>query len=260
MDGQTQSVPRVLLVDDDTDFLNEMRYGLDVLGFPALTAHTAVEALDLVRQNDALRVVVTDLNLPRIGGIELLQKLSLRRRRHPLSAIILTGHATIDRVVSALRVRAVDFLQKPAAPEEVANAIARALMLMREPPEPATTTITGAIDRSDYLRALVAARADRATVFQVDLFCDPTWEMMLDLAMAESCNRWISVTSLCIASGAPTTTALRRIDDLRAAGLVDKVPDPHDKRRIVVCLTPLGRERMEAFVQRQAERMGLRLD
>ncbi len=259
MGSQVQGVPRVLLVDDDAHLLAELHEGLQALDIPTLTARSAIEALDQVRRNEGLQVLVTDLQLPRIDGAELLQKLALRRRRRPLAAIVMTEHASLDRAVRALRLHAVDFLQKPVTVEEVANAITRAFSLVREA-EPVAMEGPGTIGRSEYLRALVAARADRAAIFDANLFSDPAWEMMLDLAVAEACDRPISVTSLCIASGAPTTTALRRIDELRQAGLLDKMPDARDKRRIVVRLTPLGRERMEAFVERQAERIGLKLD
>ena len=266
MDGQTGTAPRVLLVDDDPDVLVELQEGLDLLGIASLTAGTAVEALDLVQRHDDLQVIVTDLQMPRIDGIELLQKLSARRRKHPMAAIVITGHASLDRAVGALRLQAVDFLQKPLAAEEVAHAITRAFALVED--EPAAGEAPPAADqparssspRAQYLRVLVAARADRDAIFQAGLFSDPAWEMMLDLAVAEASRRPISVTSLCIASGAPATTALRRIDDLEAAGLVTRVPDCRDRRRIIVQLTDLGRERMDAFVRRQADRFGITLD
>lgn len=260
----TEILPiRVLLVDDDPDVLIELSEGLAALGLPSLTAETAVEALDLVQKNDDLQVIVTDLQMPRIDGIELLQKLAVRRRLRPMAAIVITGHASLDRAVGALRLHAVDFLQKPLSAEEVAHAVNRALSLV----EDETVAASGAslvtantTARPNYLRALVAARADRDAIFQAGLFSDPAWDMLLDLAVAEATNRPISVTSLCIASGVPTTTALRRIDDLKDAGLLDRVPDPGDRRRILVRLTGTGRERMEAFVQRQAGRLGIKLD
>lgn len=258
--------PRVLLVDDDPDVLIELSEGLAGLGLPVRTADTAVAALDLVQRFEQLEVIVTDLQMPRIDGIELLQKLAMRRLGRPMAAIVITGHASLDRAVGALRLNAVDFLQKPLFAEEVAHAINRALALVEEerrsrqqgedgaPPGPKPTP------RPNYLRALVAARADREAIFQAGLFSDPAWDMLLDLAVAEATGRVSSVTSLCIASGAPTTTALRRIDDLKDAGLIDRTPDPADRRRILVKLTALGRERMEAFVQKQATRLGLKID
>lgn len=263
-DDQTEK-PRVLLVDDDPDVLIELSEGLATLGLPVLTAETPVAAIDLVQRNEQLQVVVTDLQMPRIDGIELLQKLTMLRQKRPLATIIITGHASLDRAVGALRLNAVDFLQKPVLPEEVAHAIRRALALVEDSQKTngngvAESAPAKPVNRPNYLKALVAARTDRDAIFQSGLFSDPAWDMLLDLAVAEASGRPISVTSLCIASGAPTTTALRRIDELKEAGLLDRRPDPMDRRRIIVELTDLGRSRMEAFVKRQAERLGLPLD
>ncbi|MEW6123724.1 MAG: response regulator [Pseudomonadota bacterium] len=265
MSEEASEAPRVLLVDDDPDILVELSEGLASLGIVSRTADTAVMALDLVHRHEELQVIVTDLQMPRIDGIELLQKLSMRKRARPLAAIVITGHASLDRAVGALRLKAVDFLQKPLLPEEVAHAIQRALALLADEEAqaidedgPTRTMVTTA--RPNYLRALVAARSDRDAIFQAGLFSDPAWDMLLDLAMAEATGRPISVTSLCIASGAPTTTALRRIEDLKDAGLLDRIPDPQDRRRVLVHLTEEGRKRMEAFVQRQASRLGISID
>ena len=247
--------PRTLLVDDDFELLEELSDGLAALGLPSQTAATASEALDLVRQHRDLKVIVTDLHMPRIDGIELLQKLALRRQNRPLVAVVMTGNASLDRAVAALRLNAVEFLQKPVAPEEVAVAIRRALELAGNGVTPESSRASS----PDYLRALVAARVDRDQIFRADLFSDPAWEMLLDLAVAAESGRSISVTSLCIASGAPTTTALRRIEDLQAAGLVERLPDSADRRRIIVRLTEKGKASMQAFVERQAARLGLTL-
>ncbi|WP_250152682.1 response regulator [Ancylobacter radicis] len=268
MDDDQKEKPRVLLVDDDPDVLIELSEGLAALGLPALTADTPVEAIDLVQRNEQLQVVVTDLQMPRIDGIELLQKLTMLRRKRPLATIIITGHASLDRAVGALRLNAVDFLQKPVLAEEVAHAVRRAFALVEDSQRAVAAALANGngetpaktVNRPNYLKALVAARADRDAIFQSGLFSDPAWDMLLDLAMAEAGGRPISVTSLCIASGAPTTTALRRIDELKEAGLLDRRPDPVDRRRIIVELTDLGRSRMEAFVKKQADRLGLPLD
>lgn len=243
--------PEVLLVDDDRDVLEELCEGLISLGYATLTAATAHEALDLVQKNSSLRIIVTDLMMPQIDGIELLQKLAARRQSRPLSAIVITGNAALDRAVAALRLNAVDFLQKPVSAEEVAKSIKLALSQLDDG---APSTAVPA-PKPDYLRALVAARADRDAIFESGLFSDPAWDMLLDLAFAEATGRSISVTSLCLASGASTTTALRRIDDLQEAGLLVRVPDSTDRRRILVSLTPKGREKMEMYVQRQAKRL-----
>ena len=252
--------PRLLLVDDDPDILAELSEGLELIGLPSRTASTAMEALERVQRHATLRVIVTDLQMPQIDGIELLQKLAIRRKSRPLVAIVITGSASVDKAVAALRLHAIDFLRKPVSPDEVALAVNRAFSMIDEQEEKETTGADPVSERPDYLRALVAARADRDSIFKTDVFSDPAWDMLLDLALSEATGRSISVTSLCIASGAPTTTALRRIDDLVEADLLERTPDPADRRRILVRLTPAGHERMHRFLERQASRLGLRLD
>lgn len=63
------------------------------------------------------------------------------------------------------------------------------------------------------VRNIIRARQSRIRFFGNDLFADPVWDMLLDLAVARVEHRRVSVTSLCIASGVPTTTALRWITE-----------------------------------------------
>ncbi len=82
-----------------------------------------------------------------------------------------------------------------------------------------------------FVKSILALRARREEVFNTDLFADPAWDMMLDLAVARAEHRQVSVTSLCIASRVPATTALRYIDKMIESGTLVRVPDPEDKRR-----------------------------
>jgi len=91
-------------------------------------------------------------------------------------------------------------------------------------------------------------RRARGAALPADLFREPCWDMLLDLAHHHAQRRLVSVSSLCIASGAPHTTALRYIDTLRTSGLVDRVPDPMDARRVFVGFTGEGCEAMEAYL------------
>ncbi|WP_018700547.1 response regulator [Amorphus coralli] len=247
--------PQVLIVDDDPLVLEELGEGLELLGHRVLSAASANEALTLVDEHPELSVVVTDIQMPNINGIELLQKLAFKRKQRPLAAIVITGNASLDRAVAALRLHAIDFLQKPVLPEEVAHAIERAMALSEEKPASGGAEAAADFKQPDYLKALIAARSDRDSIFDPGLFSDPAWDMLLDLALAEASGRATSVTSLCLASRAPTTTALRRIDDLQGAGLIERIPDRDDRRRIVVRLTDRGRQRMRDFTDRQMKRM-----
>lgn len=100
----------------------------------------------------------------------------------------------------------------------------------------------------EWLHRLVRMRAVRDNHFRKDLFCDPAWDMVLDLTLAHIAGKQISVSSLCVASGVPATTALRRIDDLVEYGLAKRLKDPSDGRRVFVMLTEDGLNRMVAFL------------
>ena len=89
----------------------------------------------------------------------------------------------------------------------------------------------------------------KRTHFPEPLFSDPCWDMLLDLGMSHFEQRAISVSSLCIASGIPQTTALRRIADLENIGLVTRAKDPDDGRRIYIALTDAGLERLFGFLE-----------
>lgn len=90
------------------------------------------------------------------------------------------------------------------------------------------------------LRAVLKARRQRAKFFNPELFADPAWDMLLDLAAALQEGKVVSVSSLCIAAGVPGTTALRWINVLIEEGLFVREGDGTDRRRSNVRLTDKG--------------------
>lgn len=101
----------------------------------------------------------------------------------------------------------------------------------------------------NWVRMLIDLCAARQNHFPDGLFCDPAWDMLLDLTYARLTGKRVSVSSLCIASRVPATTALRRIGDLVAEGLAMRVRDENDGRRVFVDLTDDGFTRMLAYVE-----------
>ena len=87
------------------------------------------------------------------------------------------------------------------------------------------------------VRRIIAHRQARAKFFDGELFADPAWDMLLDLTAARVEHARVSVTSLCIAAGVPPTTALRWINQMTKAGMLERVEDDTDKRRAFIALT-----------------------
>lgn len=104
------------------------------------------------------------------------------------------------------------------------------------------------------LQRIVRCRRLRAELFGEGLFADPAWDMLLDLAAARAARKHVSITALCIASGVPTTTALRWIRLLEQAGLVLRAEDPTDRRRSHVSLTDKAAGAMARYLA-EASRM-----
>lgn len=105
------------------------------------------------------------------------------------------------------------------------------------------------------VRRIIRYRQMRHQHFGPDLFADPVWDMLLDLAAARAEHRLVSVTSLCIASGVPSTTALRYIRLLEEMGLIDRTADSRDRRRRFVALSRKGAVAMARYfadIARQA--------
>lgn len=97
------------------------------------------------------------------------------------------------------------------------------------------------------VRQIIRHRQARARFFDGELFADPAWDILLDLTAARAEHARVSVTSLCIASGVPPTTALRWIGQMTDAGLLRRVEDPSDRRRAFIALTDSAAEAMARF-------------
>lgn len=97
------------------------------------------------------------------------------------------------------------------------------------------------------IRHMIRQRQMRARFFDGELFSDPAWDILLDLAAARAEHRRVSVTSVCIASGVPPTTALRWISLMTDAGLLERIEDDIDRRRTFISLTDKGAEALARY-------------
>jgi hypothetical protein len=97
------------------------------------------------------------------------------------------------------------------------------------------------------VRKIIRQRQLRGKFFDPELFADPAWDMLLDLTAARAEHRRVSVTSLCIASGVPPTTALRWISHMTEQGLFERVEDESDRRRAFIGLTDKAADLMARF-------------
>ena len=114
---------RIIVVDDDREVLGVIRALLSGQGCTVDTAEGGSEALNRMRRR-VFDVCLADLMMPKMDGLELLDHI---RRDHPGTEVILiTGYASIDSAVEAMKKGAVDYLPKPLEPEKLFRTISRA--------------------------------------------------------------------------------------------------------------------------------------
>ena len=100
-----------LLVDDEKPFIDNLAQRLRQRGFDVVCAFSGMEALNQLDNDDTIEVVVLDVIMPGMDGIETIKKL---KKKHPtVEVIMLTGHSTINHAVEAIKLDAFDYLTKP---------------------------------------------------------------------------------------------------------------------------------------------------
>ena len=101
---------KVLLVDDEEEFIELMSQRLETRGLKVVAATSGEEALGLV-DDQSFDVAVVDLAMPGIDGIETLKQ--IKEKRADIEVIMLTGQATVQSGIEAMKHGAIDFLEKP---------------------------------------------------------------------------------------------------------------------------------------------------
>jgi DNA-binding response OmpR family regulator len=114
----------VLVVDDEKNIRLTIAQSLEKLGLEVDGAVNGEEALQKIRQQ-AYQLVLLDLKLPGMDGMEVLRQ--LRGSHNKLKVLIITAHGTIENAVEAMKLGAVDFIQKPFTPDEIRGFVAKAL-------------------------------------------------------------------------------------------------------------------------------------
>ena len=116
--------PRVLAVDDEQVVCESIRRVLSQEGYHVTTTMSSREGVDLIRK-ETFDLLLLDIKMPEIDGIEFLRE--ARAVSPETEVIIITGYATIETAVEAIKLGAFDYLEKPVSPPQLIVAAARAL-------------------------------------------------------------------------------------------------------------------------------------
>jgi DNA-binding NtrC family response regulator len=139
---------RILIVDDEPVVRLVFRTALESAG-PSYRVETAAGGDDALRQLEAgpFDLLLLDLNMPALGGLEVLRR--LRERGIDVPVVIVTAYGSVPDAVEAMKLGAIDFLAKPLTPEALRDAVAG--VIDRYSPRPSA---------SDFARYLAGAKRE----------------------------------------------------------------------------------------------------
>ena len=114
------SQAKILVVDDDKNIRNTVSMALKSLDY---FVHTAFDGKDAMLQltGDQYDMIITDLKMPGMNGMELLKQAIAKYPE--IRIVLISAHGTVDNAVEAMKLGAVDFLQKPFTPKELRNLV-----------------------------------------------------------------------------------------------------------------------------------------
>ena len=123
---------KVLLVDDERDFIESLAERLQLRDFNVATAFNGVDALNLIRENE-YDVIVLDVKMPGKDGIETLKE--IKNIKQISQVIMLTGHATVETAIEGMKIGAYDYIMKPTVTEDLVELINKAYKIVEEQKE-----------------------------------------------------------------------------------------------------------------------------
>jgi DNA-binding NtrC family response regulator len=124
------TIAKVLLVDDEKPFVDTMIKRLSKREVEMVPAYNGQEALDKLAQDSTIEVVILDIKMPVMDGMEALGRI---KSKHPLvEVIMLTGHATVETGIEGMKMGAFDYLMKPCNADELVEKVQEAAAKKRQ--------------------------------------------------------------------------------------------------------------------------------
>ena len=117
---------QVLIADDEANLRKVLTALLKQDGHEATAVEDGIKALEVVERGE-VDILITDLRMPGMTGLELLKK--VRQRDPTLPVIVITAHGSVDTAVSALKAGAADYITKPFDKAELKQAVRKASAL-----------------------------------------------------------------------------------------------------------------------------------
>ncbi len=189
---------KILIVDDDRDICEYMTTMLETTGYEVSTLSDPTKAVDAIR-NDEFHLLIVDLMMPRMDGIELIQH--IRKVDSDVAIVVFTGYPSVETAVDALKLNVSDYVKKPFDINEFREKIALILKkkgLLTNPEEELHKAVGKTIRRIRKEHGLTLKQLSRRTSLSVSL--------LSQIERAESSASVSSLYKIAVALGVRLTT------------------------------------------------------
>ena len=115
--------PRILLVDDEVAFANNLLKLLSKRGYDAVVVYNGADAVNMVGEKE-FDVIILDMKMPGMDGIATLKE--IKKKAPFVEVVILTGHGSVESGIEGMQLGAFDFLMKPVSIDDLQEKVSEA--------------------------------------------------------------------------------------------------------------------------------------
>ena len=115
--------PRILLVDDEVAFANNLLKLLSKRGYDAVVVYSGADAVNMVGEKE-FDVIILDMKMPGMDGIATLKE--IKKKVPSVEVVILTGHGSVESGIEGMQLGAFDFLMKPVSIDDLQEKVSEA--------------------------------------------------------------------------------------------------------------------------------------
>lgn len=241
----------LLIINADGEEAQAISRIATALGHHASSCATSTEALQRVASDSSIGIVIVQAESTPFDGFwlanELWSRFALTR---PISVIMSAREPSEEGLLAGLRANVADFLIGDLTLKAVSESIRRAItrwsaqahllrvnaLLDARPVRPADNDQGPAREDVHLAQAKCYAkiRRTRSKFFEPWVLASPTWDILLELALAALQEEVVSISSVCALSEFPLSTALRHVRQLEMAGMITRSVDAGDRRRCLL--------------------------
>lgn len=244
----TYTSASILVVDDEEVIRYTLQKKLSRMGYNVISMEKAEDALYLLKNDEKVDLIITDIKLRKMDGIELLRRINAFDE--PIPVLIITGHGNVEDAIKALRYGASDFIRKPFDINDIASSVREILKRRHE-----RQMVQGFAQFVEQSETVIRIPVDSSLINPVSYF------LTKDLVSANMCNNTTAenitlslqetLSNAMFHGNLEVSSEVREVEGLKGYNeLIElREEDPHYRNRYVTIKYFLNKEYVEYIVE-----------